>query len=116
MTKTSLTAVAHGQLATARNCPQNRSAHTVHGGHEHSLRQTVIALLANEHLHEQEHRGETTVYVLQGRVRLVAGRDSWEAVPGDLLSLPDGRHRVEAVSDAVFLFTNVVSVGVQSNG
>ncbi|HEY0499643.1 MAG TPA: LuxR family transcriptional regulator [Kutzneria sp.] len=108
MTKTSLTAVAQGQLDTARNCPEHRSARTVHGGHEHSLRQTVIALLAGEHLHEHEHGSDTTVYVLQGRVRLVAGRDSWEAVPGDLLSLPDRRHRVEAVTDAVFLFTNAV--------
>jgi quercetin dioxygenase-like cupin family protein len=108
MTKTSLTAVAQGQLDTARNCPQKRSSHTVHGGHEHSLRQTVIALLADEHLHEHEHGSETTVHVLQGRVRLVAGPDSWEAVPGDLLSLPDRRHRLEAVTDAVFLFTNAV--------
>ena len=116
MTKTSLTAVADGQLASARSSTQSRSAHTVHGGHEHSLRQTVIALLAGEHLHEHEHGAETTVYVLRGRVQLVAGRDRWEAVPGDLLSLPDRRHRVEAVTDAVFLFTNAVSVGIQSNG
>jgi quercetin dioxygenase-like cupin family protein len=76
----------------------------------------VIALLANEHLHEHEHGSDTTVFVLQGRIRLVAGRDSWEAVPGDLLSLPGRKHRVEAVSDAVFLFSNAVTVGIAPNG
>ncbi|MEV4316154.1 LuxR family transcriptional regulator [Actinocrispum sp. NPDC049592] len=101
--------MARQQLELARAASSRRSAATVFGGHEHSLRQTVMALLENEHLHEQEHEHETTVLLLDGRVRLVAGPESWEAGPGDLLVLPGRRHRIEAVEDSVFLFTNVVS-------
>ncbi len=116
MIKTSLVAVAQGQLDQAYACPQRRSSLTVH---DQRVRQTVTALLANEHLHEQDLRWATTVHVLRGRVRLVAGPESWEAQPGDLLSLPHRRHRIEAVEDSVFLCSNATSVGrtdVQSNG
>ncbi|PWK77480.1 hypothetical protein C8D88_12822, partial [Lentzea atacamensis] len=33
---------------------------------------------------------------------------SWEALPGDLLTLPERRHRVEALEDSVFLFTTAL--------
>ena len=55
-----------------------RAAHTAVGGHEHVLRQTVIALRAGQALAEHENPGEATVHVLRGRVRLVAGTDSWD--------------------------------------
>ncbi|WP_346137431.1 LuxR family transcriptional regulator, partial [Lentzea roselyniae] len=103
--KTSLTALAHNHLTLARDASSGRSAATVHGGRERALRQTVMALRAGEHMHEHEHPGEVTVQVLLGHVRLVAGGNSWEALPGDLLTLPERRHRVEALEDSVFLFT-----------
>ncbi|GHH54030.1 LuxR family transcriptional regulator [Lentzea cavernae] len=106
--KTSLNALAHDHLELARTASSGRSATTVHGGHENALRQTVMALRSGEHLHEHEHPGEVTVQVLLGHVRLVAGPDSWEAAPGDLLTMPDRRHRVEAVQDSVFLFTTAL--------
>ncbi|CAM3314642.1 LuxR family transcriptional regulator [Kibdelosporangium persicum] len=105
MTRTSLTALVRDQLDLARSANSGRSATTVHGGHERSLRQTVMALRQGEHMHEQEHPGEVTVQVLHGRVRLVAGPDSWVGGPGDLLTMPDRRHRVEALEDSAFLFT-----------
>jgi quercetin dioxygenase-like cupin family protein len=105
MTKVSLTSLARRTLAHAREASSGRSATTVHGGHERSLRQTVMALREGEHLHEHEHPGEVTVHVLHGRVRLVAGPDSWDGRPGDLLVLPGRRHRIEAVQDSAFLFT-----------
>jgi quercetin dioxygenase-like cupin family protein len=108
MRKTSLTALAHRQLGLAREASSRRSALTVYGGHEHSLRQTVMALQKGEHLHEHEHPGETTVQILHGRVRLIAGPDTWDGTPGDLLALPDRRHRIEALDDTAILFTNVV--------
>ena len=43
MEKISLTALAREHLETARATTSGRSAHTVYGGHEHSLRQTLIA-------------------------------------------------------------------------
>jgi quercetin dioxygenase-like cupin family protein len=103
MNKVPLTALVRDQLTLAREASSGRSATTVHGGHDRSLRQTVMALRQGEHIHE--HPGEVTVHVLHGRVRLVAGPDSWDGLPGDLLVMPERRHRVEAVQDCAFLFT-----------
>ncbi|MEV0385489.1 cupin domain-containing protein [Nonomuraea sp. NPDC050643] len=105
MTKVSLTEVVGDLLRLAREAGSGRGATTVHGGHDRSLRQTVMALRQGEHMHEHEHPGEVTVQVLRGRVRLVAGPDSWDGEPGDLLVMPERRHRVEAVEDCAFLFT-----------
>lgn len=106
--KTSLTALARNHVEAAREASSGRSAATVYGGHERQMRQTVMALRAGEHMHEHEHPGEVTVQVLAGRVRLVAGRHSWEALPGDLLVMPEHRHRVEALEDSAFLFTTAL--------
>lgn len=103
MTRVSLAALARDLLALARAADTGRSATTVHGGYDRSLRQTLMALRQGEHIHE--HPGEVTVHVLHGRVRLVAGRDSWEGQPGDLLVMPERRHRMEAVQDCAFLLT-----------
>ncbi|WP_245878815.1 LuxR family transcriptional regulator [Streptosporangium subroseum] len=100
-----MTALVRNLLTRAREVDSGRSAATVHGGHDRSLRQTVMALRQGEHMHEHEHPGEVTVHVLHGRVRLVAGPDSWDGLPGDLLVMPERRHRVEAVQDCAFLFT-----------
>ena len=43
MQKESLTALVRHHLELAATAPSGRSAHTVHGGHEHVLRQTLIA-------------------------------------------------------------------------
>ena len=105
MQKESLTALLRHQLDIARNSSSGRSAHTVYGGHEHALRQTLIALRAGTNLDEHESPGEATVQVLHGRVTLVAGGDRWNGSPGDLLLLPDRRHALEAVEDSVVLLT-----------
>lgn len=108
MTKTSLTALARQLLTAARTANTGRSAKSVHGGHEKSLRQTVMALRQGEHMHEPEHPGEVTVHVLHGHVRLVAGPSSWDGLTGDLLILPDRRHRLEALADSAFLYTTAL--------
>lgn len=105
MEKFSLTATAHRQLDQARTVSSGRSATTVYGGHEHTLRQTVIALTAGQSLEEHENPGEATVYVLTGRIRLVAGETSWDGAPGDLIVVPDSRHALEATQDAAVLLT-----------
>ena len=48
--KASLTALVRQQLELARQASSGRSAQTVFGGHEHVLRQTVIALAAGHGL------------------------------------------------------------------
>ena len=75
MEKISLTAVARQQLASARSASSGRSAHTVYGGHEHSLRQTLIALTAGNDLDEHESPGEATLQVIEGRVKLANSED-----------------------------------------
>ena len=74
MNKVSLTALAREHLEAARAVSSGRSAHTVYGGHEHSLRQTLIALTAGSELDEHESPGESTLQVLLGRVRLTNAR------------------------------------------
>lgn len=105
MQKLSLLALAHQQLTLAHAAPNGRSAKTVYGGHEHVLRQTVIALQADQVMAEHENPGEATVYVLQGRVRLSAGQDAWDGSAGDLLVVPDRLHSLTALQDAVVLMT-----------
>jgi quercetin dioxygenase-like cupin family protein len=105
MEKSSLTALAREQLKIARQESSGRSAHTVFGGHEHVLRQTVIALAAGHGLDEHDSPGEATVHVLHGRVRLNAGDQGWEGSQGDLLVVPEARHSLDALEDSAVLLT-----------
>ncbi len=105
MEKMSLTALVRQQLSLAQNASSGRSASTVYGGHEHVLRQTMIAMMAGQMLNEHENPGEATVHVLHGRVRLAAGDTSWEGSTGDLLIVPDATHSLEALETAVVLLT-----------
>lgn len=107
MEKLSLTALVRAQLELARTASSGRSATTVFGGHEHSLRQTIIAIAAEHGLDEHASPGEATVHVLQGRVRLAAGSVSWEGSPGDLLIVPDAPHSLQALEDSAVLLTVV---------
>jgi quercetin dioxygenase-like cupin family protein len=105
MQKSSLTALARQQLDLAHTSSSGRSSSTVYGGHEHQLRQTLIALTAGQMLNEHENPGEATVHVLRGRVRLRAGETFWDGASGDLLIVPDRRHSLEALEDAAVLLT-----------
>jgi quercetin dioxygenase-like cupin family protein len=105
MRKLSLDAVAREQLKIANEDASRRSAKTVFGGHEHVLRQSVIALAQGAVLADHLSPGEATLQVLRGRVRLNAGKDSWDARTGDLLDIPDGRQSVEALEPSVILLT-----------
>ncbi|MGO1258436.1 MAG: cupin domain-containing protein [Brachybacterium sp.] len=107
MQRVSLVALARHELGQAREASSGRSAKTVFGGHEHQLRQTVVALRADESLSEHENPGEATVQVLNGRVLLKFGEVSWNGSPGDLLTVPDGPHSLDAVEDSVILLTVV---------
>jgi quercetin dioxygenase-like cupin family protein len=107
MRKLSLEAETREQLERALSDTAGRSATTVYGGHEHVLRQTLIALKADMVMDEHVSPGEATVHVLHGRVRLVAGDDSWEGRTGDLIAVPDARHSLEALEDSAILLTVV---------
>ena len=103
----SLTDLVDTQLAHARQAHSGRSAHTVHGGHESALRQTVLALAAGQALGEHESPGEATLQVLSGRVRVHTGGDTWEGGTGDFVVLPLTRHDLTALEDAAVLLTVV---------
>jgi quercetin dioxygenase-like cupin family protein len=105
MQKSSLTALAREQLHLAKAASSGRASHTVYGGHEHILRQTVIALASGQRLDEHANPGEATVHVLHGRVRMAAGDAGWEGSAGDLLIVPDAPHTLAALEDSVVLLT-----------
>jgi quercetin dioxygenase-like cupin family protein len=105
MQSISLTGLASEKLAEARQSHSGRAAHTIHGGHTHELRQTVLALLAGHDLSEHDSPGEATLQVLQGRVRLTAGDDVWDGEAGDYIVIPAQRHALHAVDDSVVMLT-----------
>lgn len=107
MHKFSLDAIARAQQQRAATAPSGRAAETVYGGHERALRQTIVAMNEGTELAEHSNPGESTVLVLQGRIRLSAGDVAWEGRQGDLLVVPDSRHAVLAVTPAVILLTVV---------
>jgi quercetin dioxygenase-like cupin family protein len=110
MDKVSLTALARQHLAAAHDAHSGRSAHTVYGGHQHTLRQTLIALTAGTSLDDHDSPGEATLQVLHGRVRLTSPETSWDGRPGDHLVIPLTRHGLHAVDDCVVLLTLAKSV------
>ncbi|MDR3080128.1 MAG: cupin domain-containing protein [Streptomyces sp.] len=105
MQKFSLDARVREHMEQAATAPTGRSAETLYGGHEHILRQTLIALRAGASLAEHESPGEATLLVLRGRVRLRSGDDEWEGMAGDLLLVPPARHSLEVIEDAAALLT-----------
>ena len=105
MQKMSLQALAREQQQLAAAATSGRSARTVWGGHEHVLRQTLIALTANSAMSEHENPGEATLQVIAGRVRLDSDGNQWEGRQGDLLFIPPARHSLLALDDAVVLLT-----------
>ncbi|MBX6371488.1 MAG: cupin domain-containing protein [Acidothermus sp.] len=110
MQKLSLVAKGRELLEKARQTSAGRAAETVYGGHEHGLRQTLVALRSGTALADHGSPGEATLHVLSGRIRLTAEPDSWEAIDGDLLFVPAKRHRVDALTDATLLLTVAVAI------
>ena len=108
MRKVSLVALGREHLERAHRASSGRSATSVFGGHEHALRQTLVAMTAETVLAEHANPGEATVQVLRGRVVLRSGDDVWEGREGDLLVVPPARHDLRAVADAVIVLTTVV--------
>lgn len=105
MQKTSLTALARHELEHARTASSGRSSKTVFGGHEKTLRQTVIALREGSKLDEHASPGEATIHVLHGRVLMGSGGNEWTAWVGDLLIVPDENVTLTALEDSAVLLT-----------
>ena len=106
MQKISLDALARQQIAAAVAAPSGRAADTAFGGHEKTLRQTVMAFRAGTQLSEHQNPGEATVF-RPPRLRpaacgqgILAGEDRG---PAD--GVPDGLHSLEAEEDSAILMT-----------
>ncbi|WP_420114442.1 cupin domain-containing protein [Pseudactinotalea sp.] len=104
-----LTAVVEELIVAARASSAQRSGRTIHGGRDHHLRQTVVALAAGGELAEHESPSEATVQVLAGRVTITAGESTWEGRAGDYLIIPPERHRLDALEDSAILLTVTVA-------
>jgi len=111
MHATSLTALVEEHLARAKGHHSGRSALTVHGGRDHRLRQTLIALAEGHGLDEHESPDEATLQVLHGRVRLSTGEESWEGAASDLVVIPPQRHDLAALTDCAVLLTVALPAG-----
>ena len=111
MEKISLTALAREHLETARAASSGRSSHTVYGGHEHSLRQTLMAMTAGSSLDDHESPGESTLQVLHGRVRVTNSSGRWDGYARRSHHPARVRHGLHAVEDSVVLLTVAKPVG-----
>src|SRR5690606_2900887 len=109
MQKISLDALADHHLRLARDSSAGRSASTVYGGHERSLRQTVIAMREGTEMSEHPNPGQSTLQVLPGRVRRFSGAHSWDARTGDMIIIPEARHSLTALADSAILLTVVMN-------
>jgi quercetin dioxygenase-like cupin family protein len=100
-----LAAAAAELLEQAAAAPAGRAALTLVPGAGAPLKQTLLAFRGGVQLAEHEPPGAATLHILDGRVRLVAGREHWDLATGDHIQIPPLRHRLECLEDAAVLLT-----------
>lgn len=105
MDAVSLPEVAAELLDRARNVSAGRSARTIFGGRDRTLRQTMIAIIAGRGLAEHDNPGEATLHVLSGQVRLGVGEDGVDLGAGDFAAIPQAPHTLDATADAVVILS-----------
>jgi quercetin dioxygenase-like cupin family protein len=105
MEPVALPEVSAALLDEARTSRARRAARRLCGGTGHTLRQTVIALLSASTLSDHENPGEATLQVLLGTVRLTWPDGTLDLDAGAHIVIPDAKHGLLAVTDAVVLLT-----------
>ncbi|MFC9151152.1 cupin [Streptomyces bacillaris] len=100
-----LNALAEEHLTAARASAHGRSAHLLI--QEPPLRQTVIALTSGSALDEHNAPPAASLLVLRGTVRLTAASGDAELPAGTPHPIPQERHGLVALQDAVVLLTAV---------
>lgn len=106
-----LSALAEQKLEEAMQASSGRASVTVHGGRDHRLRQTLLAMRAGEELAEHSSPGEATLQVLRGRIVLRVGEERHDIRAGELLTIPDAVHAVEVPEHSAFLLTVALREG-----
>ncbi len=100
-----LEALATEQLALANEHSSGRSAITLAGGHEHDLRQTLIAISGGNKLGDHDSPGEATLYVIRGEVSFTIGEQQTAMSAGEYMVIPPDRHGLTAITDCAVLLT-----------
>ncbi len=103
-----LEGLAHDVLATAAGTIRTRRAtRPLVGAPGAPLRQTLVGLADSARYGGRSCGSQATVHVLRGRVVLhsAAGHSLHQA--GELVSVPDGDHSVEAIGDAAIVVTGM---------
>jgi quercetin dioxygenase-like cupin family protein len=102
-----LTALADDHLAAAHRSAHGRSAELL--AREDPLRQSVIALTQGSALEEHNAPQAATLLVLRGQVRLTAVSGDTTLTQHELRAIPQERHGLLALTDAVVLLTAVTA-------
>lgn len=88
---------------SAQSAVARRAGSTVYRGD--GVRQTMVVILAGEHMAEHWSPQEGFIHVMEGKV-LLHGRDrNWEIAAGQMLPLPPEKHSVTAVEDSTLTLT-----------
>ncbi|GAA2314722.1 cupin [Streptomyces kunmingensis] len=102
-----LTTLADDHLAAAHRDAHGRSAELL--AREDPLRQSVIALTQGSALEEHNAPQAASLLVLRGRVRLTAVSGDTDLAQHELRAIPQERHGLVALTDAVVLLTAVMA-------
>ncbi|MEU9247735.1 cupin domain-containing protein [Streptomyces sp. NPDC048385] len=105
--RTSLGTLIQEHLRRAASSPAGFSIAALPTGQLGLLTQHLVALRAGASLPDHENPGDATVLVLQGKVEVRTGTDSWTGATGELLVVPPARHSLEAVEEAAVLLSVV---------
>ncbi|WP_037600882.1 cupin domain-containing protein [Streptacidiphilus rugosus] len=104
-----LTLVGQSQLEQARQSPHGRAARLLL--HQNMLRQSLIALTQGSVLGEHESPHAASLLVLAGQVQVSTESGGMVALgAGELAEVPQERHDLMALSDAVVLLTTVTGI------
>lgn len=105
-----LTVLGEKHLKAAQQFPSGRSSVTLYGDRDLTLRQTLIALLAGQTLHNHSSPGEATLQVIKGRASL-RNQDAHQLLKsGDYAIIPHEVHSLHAHEDTVLLLTASVEL------
>ena len=102
---TNLPKAAAELLDEARNSSAGRAARTLLPGAHTPLKQTLLALTSGKSLSEHSTPTAAVLQVVVGSVRLVAGNEKRYLDAGDHTVIPQIRHSVDSIDDAVMLLT-----------
>lgn len=84
---------------------EESAEHGAARAHRGVLTQIILALTEGSRLSDHENPGEATLQVLRGAVRLSTAQQAFDLREGELLAIPQQRHDLRALTDAVVILT-----------